>query len=621
MLSSPALLLLALLGNPWTTHGPHGGTTTALAAAAPQTRVLYAANAAGVFRSDDGGASWRATGELRDVILLAVDPVDPNIVFAAREITSEHGEVYRTQDGGATWTLAELPSPLRPKSIVIDPSDHNTIYVASKCQPYFKGVASQYHDAAGVFRSIDGGATWENFHEFAFCAEELSLDPRNPSHLYAATDWSGRAESFDRGQTWTTKSTTVALPTRRVVAHPTDPNVRYGIYGLPFASRFMTSTDGGLTWTVVTPAGVTGDTYASLDLDPLTRRLFLGTNEGLFRSGDGGRTWLRIEVPRTLVAGIALDSATRSVIAGTAFGIFESAPPYSVVEPVVTTDASTNVARVVVDAQDPRMLYAATLDNWQGAFGDGRVFRSSNGGRTWQLIQAPVSQNKALMAVDGAGDIYAARYNATRLSRLRKGENAFEELPHPFEAGITAVAADQLRPGWLYLLSSDQIYTSRNGGQSWLAALRMGSAQWLAVHEHVVYVANSGNEIIRSDDGGDTWSGYFGGQFFGPLAIAPSDPMVVYALFRSYNVNVVARSENGGARWETLTSPAVGDLITAMAVDPEDPRRVWAGTASHGVFVSHDGGIRWTDMNQGLPTRTIQSIAFDPNGNAVHIGT
>jgi len=111
-----SLLLAVTLGS-WTSNGPHNGNTAALVSATPDARILYAGTSAGVFRSDDGGHTWRdvsgIAGEpLTNVTVLAVHPTDPDTLFATRQHHEYRAEVYRSTDGGAHWTLMELPIPL-----------------------------------------------------------------------------------------------------------------------------------------------------------------------------------------------------------------------------------------------------------------------------------------------------------------------------------------------------------------------------------------------------------------------------------------------------------------------------------------------------------------------------
>ncbi|HEX2060602.1 MAG TPA: hypothetical protein VHK90_07665 [Thermoanaerobaculia bacterium] len=627
-----ALLLLATLSGNWTTHGPHGGRITALVAATPDARVLYAGNAGGVFRSDDGGRSWRnvsgiAGESLRNVTLLAVDPVDPDTVLAARQIHEYLGEVYKTTDGGAHWTRLALPSPLLPRSIVFDPSDRNTIYIGSDCQLYFlRGPRVQFHEAAGVFRSTDGGATWTNVKTQSVCVESLTLDPLDPAHLFVRMDFGGRSESLDRGTTWVDAPSKL-LPTDAVVVDPRDGTTRYGITNSTIA-RFLVSTDHGATWETREPAGVTGRTYASLTVDPGTGRLFLGTEDGLFRSGDGGRTWLNVtSIPPALVSDTVVDPATRTIVTATAFGAYTSGFPYAGAEPLAMADAGTNVTRLVRDPSDARRLFAATEDDASSGMGwEGRVFRSRTGGTSWELVPQPTTDAFSMLDIDVAGEVYAARRGGATLYRLTRDGALFEPLPHEFNS-IHDVHANPSVPGTVYVFALFGSFVSRDRGLTW-EPFALPSLASFAIHptNPNVMAGTSFDSLFYTSDGVNWQRDEIQGQRPNAIAIAPSNASVFYFVMEGGSdgrpSHTVARTDNGGRSWRRMTAPAEGEsvVITALAVDPQDARKVWAAT-SRGLFVSTDGAVSWLPANAGLPTTNLRAITIAPDNSAIHVAT
>jgi photosystem II stability/assembly factor-like uncharacterized protein len=631
-----SLLLAATLGS-WTSNGPGNGSTTALVSATPDARILYAGTSAGVFRSDDGGRTWRdASGiageSLRNVTLLAVHPTDPQILFATKQRQDYWAEVYRSDDGGAHWTRVDLPSPLRPHSIRFDPSDPNIIYIGSNCQLHFlrNGPRTEYHEAAGVFRSTDGGLTWKNVKPTGSCVEAISLDPLVPSHIYLRREYASFEESFDRGETWQVIPYTERrlVPSDAVVVDPRDGTTRYGIVDQP-PSAFLVSTDGGITWTPRTPVGVTGGTYESLTIDPGTGRLFLGTDDGLFRSGDGGRTWIHIRsVPGTIVSATVVNSSTRSVVTATAFGLYALEFPYASAVPTGAYDRGTNVVRVVRDPKEGQRLFASTEDDYSSRRGfDGRVFRSRNGGGTWEGLPQQSPAARQHIAVDAAGDLYAVARGDSTLHRLRRDAEAFEAVP--FSRGlIYDVLADPVRAGWVYVFGLSGSFISRDAGKTWTQWAFPGSSYVdISVTNPNVVVGTTFGALIWSNDGENFHRTDIADQRPNPVAIAPTDPSTVYFVTEGGTpgrpAHVVGRSRNGGKSWQRMTAPNTGSdtvVIYALAVDAHDANKVWASTNA-GLFVSTDGAISWLNANAGLPTRTIRSIAIDLQRGTVHVGT
>src|SRR5262249_53117446 len=158
--------------------GPYGGAIRWFAASA--SRVFYAATAGGVFKSDDGGMSWRDISHgLRDVRIIAAQPPAAYAVAGNR--------IYKTIDDAA-WTDITPPVPVEftPTGLVVDPQNANTVFVASACIPDW--ISAYYTAAAGVYKSTNGGQSWSRtvngIGGFGVCARELSLDPAAPSPLF-----------------------------------------------------------------------------------------------------------------------------------------------------------------------------------------------------------------------------------------------------------------------------------------------------------------------------------------------------------------------------------------------------------------------------------------------------
>lgn len=619
------LLLVALAGN-WTTHGPDAGRTPALVAG-PDARIVYAGNSAGVFRSDDGGTTWRdvSAGAFDSVTLLTVDPTDTETVYAAASINPYTGEIWKTTDGGAHWARLEFDSLLTPRAILINPSNPDIVYIGSGCLPYFlkSGPRAEAQEVAGVLRSTDGGVTWKSVKDHS-CINTMTLDPRTPWHLIAKSDFSTE-ESFDGGSTWLTPAGLV--PTGGVVAHPTEASVRYGIrpgsydaQGFPM-SLFLVSSDNGFTWTPRTTTGITGARYTSLNVDPATGRLFLGTDEGLFASSDGGSTWERMAtLPATLVSGVAINSTDGSLVVATAFGVYGSTFPAGPAALLDTHDAGTTIERVVADPGDPLRLFASTVDNYP----TGRIFRSRTGGASWERIEAPNPFELRFIAADAAGDLYAVRNGGTTLYRLRRDGAAFEALPNELPS-IYAIVADRARAGTVYLLSAASMLRTRDGGLTW-ETIDLHSnelAFYLTTHptQPDRVIASSGFSLFRTTDGSH-FERLEIPENDGVFAFAPSSTSLLYGAFRDslgHGSNILGQSNDGGKTWTLGTAPT-NATITALAVDPRDEHRVWAAT-TNGIYTTTDAGLTWTDATDDLPTRSIRSMTIDPLRGTLHIGT
>lgn len=621
-----------LLASTFFSFGPHGGRIAALAAAPSDARVIYAGTQAGVLRSNDAGTTWLRTGAgIENVTLLAVDPADANTVYAVMTVDEWNGRVFKSVDAGATWTQLPLPSGVSPVALSVP--EHDLIYVGSECQQFFsRGPQVQFHEAAGVFRSTDGGATWTKSEgetpQTPQCVNALAVDPLRPSHLTTRSIFNNVAqESLDGGLTW--RAATADTPSSRIVAHPADPNLRYGITGGGFAGGplFAVSHDAGMTWTRIEPANVLGD-YLALEIDPSTGRLFLGTTHGAFRSGDGGRSWLPIGgLPPARVEDLVVDPSTRRLIAGTTFGLYASDFAYATSARLPVADSATTITRVVVQPGDPRRLFATSSVSITASPTRGRIHRSTDGGLSWTTIEDPNPEARPLIAVDAAGDLFAAPRTLTpSLYRLPRDGNAFERLPQTFPSSIVDIVADPVRPGVVYVLTFvNGVYETRDSGATWQRVNWGGaSTQSLAIdpaNPDILYGVVSGGayKVIE-----EVPFGLNAPNISGPIVVSPVRPSTLYALFETVpfsGKHLVGRSDNAGERWQITTTPSPDDTILAIAADPRDAMTVWISTGKRGLLVSRDGGNSWLDANANLPTRLIFSIAFDDQGRAMHVGT
>jgi photosystem II stability/assembly factor-like uncharacterized protein len=621
------LLPTSLLALDWSTHGPNGGAVAQIAVSPAAPQVVYAASGAGVFRSDDAGDSWRAVGSFNAVTQLAVDPTNADVVFA-----TAGQSIYKSIDGGVTWrdVTDHLPSSLRPSALVIDPTNHSTIYLGSRCGPIgFKTAVPSMSGApfagAGVFKSIDGGATWAaqvkglDDRAFSVCVEELSLDPSTPGHLFSSptlTD-GGYSESYDGAATWTRAAALV--PGRVVADHPTLTLTRYGITGYSGNGTFLRSTDGGITWSAVATSGVPPSHFNDLTTDPETGRLFLATANGVFRSGDSGTTWIDAGAPRIPTTRVLVDRAAGYIFAATALGIVRAPIALGSWQPLTLGDPSTNVKSIASDPRDPSTVYSLISD-YQNTFAPfarhGRIFVSHNGGNSWQLLRESDSIEFATIAVvDGAGDLYIQGGDG-----LWRYSAATGEWTQRTNAPASMLAADRRRAGYLYAfnnLFSPTFAVSSDGGQSWQKVtppLPHGVVSVVVDPAQPSTVFALGAEgIARSTDSGMTWS------IPEPvdsrlLAIAPSNPSrhyrAGYTSAVGQQVVVLFRSDDAGVSWTGVRLPEQLSGALALVVDPADAQSFWIVPGAGKIYHSPDAGITWQDATPPVPAFDL-TIAAD----------
>jgi photosystem II stability/assembly factor-like uncharacterized protein len=276
--------------------------------------VIYAgAIGGGVYKSIDRGQTWSAVnaGLLNTYVqALALDPVNSSTIYAGTGGASASGGVFKSVDGGLHWIQSTL-SGSDVQAIVVDPRTHTTVY------------AGTY--GGGIYKTIDGGQSWTAINsgltEPAIYA--ISLDPTAPSTLFAGTYGGGIFKSTDGGASWVPKNAGLSSI---VLSLAIDPGSASTVYAGSAFDReiFFVSTDGGETWQVRN-AGLPialGETWAIATDHAYSGLLYVGMNEGVFKSFDGGAHWTSYdnELTQTFVFSLAIDPDGSTLHAGTQGG-------------------------------------------------------------------------------------------------------------------------------------------------------------------------------------------------------------------------------------------------------------------------------------------------------------
>jgi photosystem II stability/assembly factor-like uncharacterized protein len=634
-----AVLLLTLLSTvaadalPWRSGGPRGGAVNALVRAVSDPNVWYIAAIDGVFRSTDNGQTWAKVSALDDVRRLVVDPADPWRLYALEDATLFRPKVYRSTDGGATWQTITQGLPegesfsFRANTLLADRRDPRRLYLASGC----------FHDdcrGGGLFLSVDGGDSWTRLGAGSWPLS-ISQDPLTPDTLYSTDVVGGYMRSDDSGRTWVKVPSFV--PSYEVVADPGDAMRRYGIGEVPF---LLTSPNAGAAWAgdnVRTASGaIPYWNDAELEVERATGRLFIGTGPstpaGAYRSGDGGVSWAPLgNEGREPVRAMTFDDTTGALVIGTFSGVYRSASvPYDHWTEVPVGHLGHVARKVVTHPRRPGTLFTISAN---------RLFRSDDYGATW--VQAaeplPLVENHAPLAVelavDGSGDVYVvAGFVRSTLARLPAGSREWVVVDRN---AAQFVVADPSVPGTVYAIRDGRLAVTRDRAATWEPLPFPGlSPSDLAIDptnpRHLIAVAQSPTRIVRSTDGGATWTTVIHGGIIvsSSIAISAQDPKRVTFLARAaLDERVVFQSTDGGATWTTI-KPVTTDgsqldfwYFDTLLADPRNARTLYVRTLRSSLFRSTDGGATWHSFRDGLPAVPLHSIAIDADGRFLHAGT
>jgi photosystem II stability/assembly factor-like uncharacterized protein len=551
-------------------NGPEGGGVSAVAVAASAPDVLYVGTGRGVFRSLDGGRSWTGAGLVQPpgpfgssppgVTALLVDPRAPTTVYAGlggRWVggTTYSRPVFKSTNGGRTWRTL----PLRGQPIAISPTQPSTVYAATG-GPGGTSRVVRSTDGGRSWRTADGGLPSTYLWAFAF-------DPTAPATVYAAMGPQGLFASGDGGGSWRRLGVPPAYGEVTAVAvDGQDPRTLYA----GTDAGVIKSLDGGRSWRIANAAmgGHRRDRWygqvSALVVDPRHSRTLYATAicTGVFKSTDGGHRWSQAHAGLEPKCGrafaLALDPGApqRIYVADSSRGVFESLDGGTRWHAANAGLSLSTIFALAAGPQRPGTVYAAA-----GGLG---LFESSDGGTHWQSLA------RGIELVDGV------------------------TLDPSNPDNVLAVV-----PGYGVVRSSD-------AGRTWVQApLGTRYVHAVAISGRVAYAG--GRSLFGSTDGGRSWRelrllGALGAIDVRALAVAPEDAAVYAGIadFGASSAGGLYKSTDSGNSWTRLG--ALHADVGAIALDPADAATIYVAGGG-GVFRSSDGGTSWQPVNSGLPRR------------------
>ena len=514
-------------------------------------------------------------GEVRD----AAQPLEasPSIVYA----TTPGAGIYRSTDRGQTWQFAG-PGPHRQSLEIlgVDPHDERRLYAVA---------TDDFGNLQGLYRSADGGGHWEGIDEDLFPGAVLGLafDPRTPGRIYAATN-RGLWRSADAGDSWTRSGFAryrveqVAVPRPGVVL----ASVLTGDDGTT-----LRSTDGGASFVEVFDQGVRH--YAR---DPIRPRRILGStfNGTIVASEDLGATWTVLSKPAWTLLSLAV-TPTSVVLAGTLDqrvwrsldgGRTWLPPPGT---PVPRPPDSIHSLVVLRD----RVLAGGLRGVWRGGH-DGRGWRFASRGLRAQWVEPLEVGSDGMLWIGARGNFFTSRDEGETFQPRRAG--LFAQGP------LERLAVHPLDPSIAYAFACCDVLETEDHGRSWRVLSYEGVRRDFLVLEvdpvnpGVVYAGGASEPhgspcpAQRSLDGGESWSCMNppGTHDLIALAIDPRDPRVLFGVFNSG----LYRSADRGAHWTQVVPRGALPELEQIEIDPSRPRRLY-GRAPAGVYRSDNGGRSW----------------------------
>lgn len=612
--------------NVWSPVGPEGGWIRSLTADPKNPGVVYALTgySGNIIKSSDGARSWSAlqTG-LSCCRALAIDPDNSNTLYVG---TSGAG-ILRSQDGGENWNVVNSGLPVNPdghypniNALAVAPSGVGTIYAAT---------------GNGVFKSIDGGTNWSEVNSgLLFYLNEkstnvlaLAIDPQDSNTIYAAVysccviDVPSVFKSIDGGASWNAASS--GLPTYAgsrylsVISLFIRPSSSGTLYAVIDDERVFTSTDGGARWA---PAAFPAEILVSDPQSPGT--VYAGTAYGVLKSTDAGDSWNPASsgLPTSPsgsalnISALALDpDGTGTLYAGSGMiGVFKSADGGASWNAANSGILASFVSSLAIDPEDSATIYAAA----------GLVFKSGDGGAHWSALNFGPPCCVSTLAIDAQdpSTIYAAVQNGG----VWKSADAGVSWANVAAFNAVGITIDPQNTGTVYVgvqgagTFNGGIWKSTDAGTTWTKSVvpAGGGVHGFRIDSRAPsnLLAWNAQGLYKSTDGGERWSTLYPapvGALF-DLEIDPRNSAILYTVTE----HGVIKSTDGGANWIAVNSGLPTENgVRVLSIDPQNPDVVYGSSYGWGVFRSTDGGASWNAVNSGLTTLLVNAVAIDPRNN------
>jgi photosystem II stability/assembly factor-like uncharacterized protein len=627
----------------WRQVGPfRGGRVLAVTGVPGEPNVFYFGGAAGgVWKSIDAGANWQPIFDKQPIAsigAIAVAPSDHNVIYAGsgeaciRGNISYGNGVYKSLDAGKTWKNVGLKDTRHIGAVIVDPKNPNIVFVAAL------GHAYGPNEERGVFRTTDGGATWQKvlYKDNKSGAIDVVFDPNNSSTLFASlwevyrTPWSlnsggagsGLYKSTDGGTTWTHMEGH-GLPAGimgriGVSISGADSNKVYAMVESKEGGLYR-SDDGGESWIRMNEDGRLRQRawyFSHIFADPKSADTVYVLNTGLFRSTDGGRTFNLLPAPHGDHHGLWIDpdnpermingndgGATVSIDAGRTWSTQYNQP-------------TAQFYHVITDKRWPYYIYGTQQDNSSVAIksydDDGVIGRQDwydiGGGETGYIAPYPPDPNIVFAGNEGTVTRFDKRTQQVvdvSVWPLDVSGNGAEKLQHRFQ-WTSPLLISPHDPNTLYS-AQEMIFKSTDAGQSWTPI---------------------SGDLTRNDkskqkpSGGPITLDITSVEYYDTVFAVAESPLKKDMIWAGTDDGLVQLTTDGGQHWANVTPKDLPEWSMISIVEPShhDAGTAYIAVDRHKlddfrplIFRTRDSGKNWILIANGIPEGSYaRSVHEDP---------
>jgi photosystem II stability/assembly factor-like uncharacterized protein len=623
--------------------GPFRGGRSLTASGIPGDPNIYyfGATGGGVWKTTDGGMTWFSVFDkepVGSIGSLAVSVSDPNVVYvgtgeACIRGNISHGDgVYKTVDGGKTWKNVGLHDSRAIGKVIVDPKNSDVVFVAALGHPFGSNAER------GVFRTTDGGKTWEKvlYKDENTGAIDVAFDPHNSHILYASlwqarrTPWdmtsggpgSGLYRSNDGGTTW-----------KQLTEHglPKGPYGRIGIavaansdrvYALIEAAEggLFRSDDAGETWQLVDNDRSLWQRawyYMHVFADPQSADVLYIADVEFYKSTDGGRSFNKIKVPHGDNHGMWIDprNAKRMIVCndGGVTISLDGGQTWS----RQNNQPTAQFYHVITDTRSPYFVYGAQQDNSTIAIAS----RSDNGeidAPDWYAVGGGESGYIAPYPPD-PDVVYAGGYegNITRYDKHIGQIKDISEQPEISDGGGAAVLEHRFQWTAPILISPHDPNTVYHGGER-LFKTTDGGVHWDAISPDLTRNDKSKQQVsggpIDKDDSGT--------EYYDTIFALAESPLQKDLIWVGTDDGLIQLTRDGGKNWKNITPSDLPEWSRISQIDPSphDAGTAYVAVDRHQlddlrpwIYKTSDYGKTWVKLGKGIPDNTfVRVVREDP---------
>ncbi len=596
----------------------------------------------GVYKSEDGGKSWKNMGlkNSEHVGMIKVHPKNSNVVFVAAygPLWSDGGDrgLYKTNDGGLTWSnILPMNDYTGINEIHFDPRDPNVIYATAHQRRRHVWTYISGGPGSAIYKSTDGGSNWKKLENGIPKDDKgriaLAIPPSNPDIIYAmiegGKDVGGTYKSTNRGASFSKLNdyNTSGNYYVELIPDPVDEDKVFSMDTWCHVTR-----DGGKTWKKINEKNKHVDNHCMWINPKNTNHYLMGCDGGIYLTYDDNKTWHFFpNLPVTQFYKVAVDNDRPfyNIYGGTQDN-------FSIGGPARTTNAAGIVNsdwfitkggdgfESAVDPKEPNIVYAQSqygwlvrydkksgekVDikpqprkdeaayrwNWDAPlvisphnnqrlyFCANKVFKSENRGDTWEVISDDLSRQIDRNELSVMGRVWGVdAVSKNRSTTIYGNIVAFDESPRV--------------EGLLYAGTDDGlIHISQDGGANWTKV--------------------------------ESFPGVPAKTYVNAISASKHEDNVVYACFNNHKMGdfkpYVMRSNDRGKTWTSIS----GDLpdrgsVYDVVQDHKSKDLLFAGT-EFGIFFSPDAGGSWTQLKGGMPTIAVRDVEIQERENDLVLAT